>query len=87
MKGKQFLSKESVLEMHKPEISGKEFLYNFGFGIEKMNGETYSTHQGSLQCYLSAFRMSFDKQTAVYVSTNVGATPLQEQQIQTLLDF
>lgn len=86
--GKTILSKESVLEMHKPEIEvEKNFFYGFGFGIEKMNGETYSTHQGSLPGYLSAFRMSFDKQTAVYVSTNVGATPLQEQQIQTLLDF
>lgn len=85
---KTILSKESVLEMHKPEIEvEKNFYYGFGFGIEKYNGETYSTHQGSLSGYLSIFRMSLDKQTAVYISTNVGATPLQEKQIQTLLDF
>lgn len=86
--GETILSKESVLEMHKPEIEvEKDFYYGFGFGIEEINGKRYSSHQGSLPGYLAAFRISFDKQTAVYVSTNVSATSLQEKQIQMLLDF
>ncbi len=86
--GKSILKKESVEAMHTPNIKVDEgYRYGLGFGIEQINGKEYSFHQGSLPGYLSAHRMDFESRSAVYLSTNVSASPLQERQIQRLLDF
>lgn len=86
-KGQKILTPESVREMHRIQIMVEHrFGYGLGFAVVESDGKEYSTHQGSLPGFLAAFRMDFDSRSAVYLSTNVTASPMQERQLQKLLD-
>jgi len=86
--GKQILSKESIEKMHQPYIKIAEYsTYGLGFSLDEIDHKTYSTHQGSTTGYLSTFMLDFETRSGVYIATNVSSSPLQDRQIQSLLQY
>ncbi|MCB0744885.1 MAG: serine hydrolase, partial [Ignavibacteriae bacterium] len=85
--GNRVLEEKSVVQMHMPAIKvTDDFSYGYGFGIETIKDKKYSWHQGSLPGYLAVFRMDFETKSAVYLATNVTASPLQEKQLGLLIN-
>lgn len=75
--------------MHKIQVMRH---HRNGFGLwscisEPRENLTFSSFQGAAQGYFSALRLELESKVSVFVSLNTSACPMQQTQMEAVLDY